>query len=343
MKDKRLGVLYGQAVGDSLGLPAEFKSAKAINTLWPDPTWPTEFQPTVRMSRNHSWKAGEYSDDTEQAVCLLDAYLEGVTNGQDPTGPIDLLLVAKHFIHWMNTNGRGMGNHTLQVFSHGRFLTDPLYASEMVWRESGRTSAPNGAVMRTAYVGIIRPWDEMWTDIMAEDVAQVTHFDPRCVASAVAVSVAIASLCRGDTLDQALTRAAVRASRHDAASEFWILTATLAELELDEGMDKPRTNHFPPIGFTYKCLGAGFWAVREAKRRLDEVVGDPDVATLQDIWLGTLRAVIRAGGDADTNGAVAGAMLGAMLGARAIPEHLVSGLVEREGLDRRFGQLGGPT
>lgn len=52
-----------------------------------------------------------------------------------------------------------------------------------------------------------------------------------------------------------------------------------------------------------------------------------------------LEAVILAGGDADTNGAVAGAMLGAYLGMERIPEVLVKGLVGREALDQRLLRL----
>jgi len=46
-----------------------------------------------------------------------------------------------------------------------------------------------------------------------------------------------------------------------------------------------------------------------------------------------------AGGDADTNGAVAGAMLGAAVGFRGIPPHLIEGLFDRQQLESRLSLL----
>jgi ADP-ribosylglycohydrolase len=187
--------------------------------------------------------------------------------------------------------------------------------------------------MRTSYVGILRPWDLDWTEAVAVEMAKVTHFDPRCVAGAVALSVAIATLIDTDgDVQEAFQQACTRADKYDPVAHTWILDRSLASLELDEDMDKPRGNSFPPIGFTYKCLGAAFWALREFQR-----LPEGDASTNR--FLDVLRAVIRAGGDADTNGAVAGAMLGALVGASGIPNHLITGLVERAGLDRRFERL----
>jgi ADP-ribosylglycohydrolase len=342
--NKVRAVVYGQAIGDALGLPAEFKSAKAINTLWPDKAWPTTYQETRRMGSSN-WKPGEWSDDTEQAICVLDAYLQGVGIGnhvsvgkdfdgkvRDPADHIDLRIVAQQFLHWAATNGRGMGNHTAKVFEHPLFTLEPTLAASDVWEQSGKKAAPNGAVMRTSYVGILRPWDLDWTTAVAEEVAATTHADPRCIASAVAVSVAIACLVNGGSPGDAFSAAVDYGMLFDTEAGRVIVDGDLASLKLDEGMDGPRGTTFPPIGYTYKCLGAGFWALRRAQKQ--KVTLSP-----QENYANTLREVIRAGGDADTNGAVAGAMLGAYLGLEGIPPHLVEGLNPKSELDRRVTQL----
>lgn len=46
-----------------------------------------------------------------------------------------------------------------------------------------------------------------------------------------------------------------------------------------------------------------------------------------------LLAVVRTGGDADTNAAVACAILGAKFGFSSIPDEYVSGLIGKEQLD----------
>ena len=339
--NKVRAVVYSQAIGDALGLPAEFKSAKAIRTLWPDESWPSVYQETRRLG-SCNWKAGEWSDDTEQAICVLNAYLQGVGVGEhvsvgkdyggkvrDPAEHIDLRLVAQQFLLWAASNGRGMGNHTAKVFEHPFFTLAPTVAATDVWEQSGRKAAPNGAVMRTAYVGILRPWDLDWTAEVAAEVAATTHADPRCIASAVAVSVAIATLVRGQDIYTAIGNALLFGGKHDPEVREWI-GKPLSELKLDEGMDGPRGTTFPPIGYTYKAMGAGFWAIIEFTRR-DEAMYDD---LYEDRFADVLRMVIRAGGDTDTNGAVAGAMLGALVGAENLPEHLVEGLNPKSELDR---------
>lgn len=333
---KLRGVVYGQAVGDALGLPVEFQSAKAIRSRlqdWRDAKgWPETYRATART--NYGWTAGEWSDDTEQAICLLDSYLEGIEAGQDPSHPIDVRIVAKQSLHWAATNGRGMGNHTAKVLEHFLFPLEPLTAAQDVWEQSGRQAAPNGAVMRTAYVGVLRPWDIPWTAQEAARCAATTHADPRCQASAVAVSVAIAELVTGSSIAGAVASATREASVHDPEVHVWLGGQSLTDLRLDEGMDTHvRGNPFPPIGFTYKCLGAAFWALWHAQ------LLSPLRVSERERFAKSLTAVICAGGDTDTNGAVAGALLGAYLGEAGIPPLLLNGLQPKSELDRRIDAI----
>lgn len=332
--DKVRAVVYGQAIGDALGLPVEFKSAKAIRSLvagWED-EWPKAYRRTSRKGNLEVWKAGEWSDDTEMALCILDAFLQGVKEGRSPKEHPDLLIVADQFVKWAQTNGRGMGNHTWKCLQDALFLLDPRAVAHEVWEASGRQAAPNGAVMRTAYVGVLRPWDLDWTAEAAAECAATTHADPRCVASAVAVSVAVAALVTGQDVHAAVGHAVVFGGRHDPNVKDWV-TKGLDELRLDEGLDDPRSERMPPIGFTYKAMGAGFHALLLA------VPVKGVRASPRERFRRSLEAVIMAGGDADTNGAVAGALLGAYLGMDGLPEVLVRGLEPRAELDRRLVRL----
>ena len=326
-QDRIKGALYGQAIGDSLGLPGEFKSSTLLAKKYGKGE-PNCYEAVDRKGMGGSWKPGEWSDDTEQALAILDAYLDD--------GDIVPRTVAKKFTDWAQTNGRGMGNHTWNVISDAHFLLDPIAVSEAVWEKSGRRSAPNGGVMRTSVVGILRPADLLWTERAAATVCRVTHADPRCVASAVAISVAIAVLVEGGGVESALDNATARAQDyHSEINDY--ADMTLEQLQLDEGMDGPRKGR-PPIGYTYKCAGAGLWALGEMgnlfKRRMR--IGPP-------MFLSILQRVIRAGGDTDTNGAVAGAVLGAAMGFRNMDrlamKPLVEGLQPREELDSRLALL----
>ena len=70
------------------------------------------------------------------------------------------------------------------------------------------------------------------------------------------------------------------------------------------------------VGYTLKTMAAGLWAYWNAK-------------TFED----GLLSVVRAGGDADTNAAVACAILGAKFGFNSIPKEYVDGLIYKEQLD----------
>ena len=70
--------------------------------------------------------------------------------------------------------------------------------------------------------------------------------------------------------------------------------ASLDDLDLDDPMD---------MGYTLKAMSVALWASQQS--------GDFET---------TVTEVVNAGGDADTNGAVAGAIAGARTGSDGIPE-----------------------
>ena len=70
------------------------------------------------------------------------------------------------------------------------------------------------------------------------------------------------------------------------------------------------------MGYTLKTMAAGLWAYWHAKSFEEG-----------------LLAVVNAGGDADTNAAVACAILGAKFGFNAIPKEYVDGLRNKEKLE----------
>ncbi len=292
--EKVRAVVYGQAIGDALGVPVEMKTRAQIVALG---GITQEYKASSR-SNGESFKAGQHSDDTDMSNCILDAYLA------DPTQDIDLLKLAGLFVTWSHTQ-LGMGSHTRKVLSHPNYLSDPWTTSRLIWVEREKTvptpPAPNGAVMRAAVVGTLRPWDPVWTNGTAGDCARITHFGDSCVASAILISSWVASELRGVsyTPDNHMDWRYIR--------------------EGFETLDKK------PMGETSKPYYAAAWAMNKAS----------------DFWSG-VKAVIEAGGDTDTNGAVAGACLGAKFGIgeeKGIPQILIEGLLGRKELDERIERL----
>ncbi|CAF5177449.1 unnamed protein product, partial [Rotaria magnacalcarata] len=93
------------------------------------------------------WKRGDWTDDTDQWILILDTLTEGKG---------DEKVFAKKLKRWIENGfrevgdsvGMGLGANVQQVVYSDGYLTDPLKISEMVWERSNRQAAPNGAVMR---------------------------------------------------------------------------------------------------------------------------------------------------------------------------------------------------
>lgn len=154
--------------------------------------------------------------------------------------------------------------------------------------------------------GIPHFWDEDTVCAAADSFCRTTHADPRCVASCLVVALCVSRLLRGeDTEDimESVARPAMAKARAECAlSEEWDEEMQRhAEGELsDLNLDERKT-----IGYTFKCLGAGLWALRSS-------------GSFESV----LNQLILAAGDADTNGTVAGALLGCRLGFSQLPKDL---------------------
>lgn len=287
MTDRVRGCLVGLAVGDALGAAAEFlkehQVEKAFGML-------DEYQDSPEFD------AGEFTDDTSMALAMAEAIIDA--------GAVDLEAIAEAFIRWMRSDGRGIGGLTYQALRLIEKGSSPGEAGLKAWEASDRTAAGNGAVMRCAPVALF-DWRE--PDKLIEDsilTSRITHYDPRCCWSCVAVNSAIGAVLR-DEDPFATAMEAISGKCHEL--EYALQDSQVSGLEL---MALDRSD----MGYTILTTQAAFTALREF-----------------DSFERGIVEVVHKGGDADTNAAVAGALLGAKYGLSAIPEKWVTGL---ESLDR---------
>lgn len=73
--------------------------------------------------------------------------------------------------------------------------------------------------------------------------------------------------------------------------------------------------------------------------RLSKKNSAPNGALMRTCILGIWDWQNAAGGDTDTNGAVAGALMGARMGYAALPETWVTGLLNKELLEERIERI----
>jgi len=282
LRDRYRGALLGLAAGNALGLPVEFWPSADIRKKYPD---------GVREIDSAELEL-PWDDDLAQAAILAEAILEHDTLRHDD--------LAARLLEWDESNGRGMGNLTRAVINALRQGIPPSEAARLVWERDGGSPAGNGAVMRCAPVALRWRADRGRLLEETEHSVLVTHHDPRCVWSAYAVNLAVASALEGrvpgfEEIAQAMDHAG--ASAHTVLAVRSASGRRLEHLTLDG----------TAIGFTLKTMQVGLWCLENASEFEESLV-----------------AVIGAGGDTDTNGAVAGAILGALMGAESIPPRWVA-------------------
>ena len=298
--DRIKGCLFGEAIGDALGLGTEFMTSIQVKEHYPDGL--LDYNQFVRDRHRSIWTPGEWTDDTDMALCIVDAMLEDEA--------INPMTVARNFRNWLDGNPKGCGRHTAMVVGLGDYLDNPMEVSKVIWEASANESAPNGALMRNAPIGL---WN---SDISknAENICRITHYDPRCVGSCVVHSTLINNLVWRDEIlsSDNLTE---MADQYDGRIQEYILLGK-------QGLDALDLDEEKTIGYTLKGLGTAIWGYFHA----------------ENFEHGLLK-IVNKGGDADTNGAIACSLLGAKFGYSGIPLKYINGLAHLNLLNDKVNRL----
>lgn len=296
--DRAAGVLLGQAVGDALGVPYEFGTA----------TYDPEAGPELVGGGLGGYAPGEWSDDTQMAVCVAEIAATGV----DLTSDAGLTAVTNGFLRWYASGPADIGNQTRavlgatqDVIGHAgsgpdgwhRPMHDLMQSASWDHHEKTGRSAGNGALMRTSVVGLVALDDPDRTARSARAVARLTHWDTLAGDSCALWSEAVRLAVVEGVLD---LRAGLEVLGGPQLRARW--AGLIDEAESNE----PAT--FTPNGFTVTALQAAWSAIHHT--------GDRSGA---DHVEAALRAAIGIGDDTDTVAAIAGGLLGARYGMSALP------------------------
>lgn len=226
-----------------------------------------------------------FDDDAAMALLLGESLRE--------RGGFDAQDVAERWVRWMKADGRGIGLTTERAL---RLIEGGVEPFEAGRQTLGPRSASNGAVMRCLPVAL-RYHDNVDKLVrVSTQQAAITHADDRCTWGAVAVNLAARELLRGNHhfLEEVLHRleGAPRALIEAIGRVAWE-----PESDLPLGVEGEAG-----AGYVVHCVEIAFWCA----------VHRPSVEE-------ALIFLAEAGGDTDTNAAVAGALLGARDGETGIP------------------------
>jgi ADP-ribosylglycohydrolase len=299
IKDKVKGIIFGQAIGDALGLGTEFLTKKQVAELYPDGY--DYYDQMVRDKHRKRWAIGSWTDDTDQFLCVLDSLIENQT--------VDELDIAKRFKHWLDSNGMGVGQTPYKVLNLPQYEKQPKKGAKLIWKIKKKSIAPNGGLMRNSIVGTYKFWDTDEVIRNSISICELTHYDPRCKDSCAIVSSLIAAELNSqpiswDELNISLDGFDKRIKEYTISPNDKI-----ENLRLDESNS---------LGYTLKALNAGVWSYYNSNNFRE-----------------SLLKIILEGGDADTNGCIVGSLLGAKFGFKSIPSQWIDGLLGKDILEKK--------
>lgn len=307
MRSKLLGCTYGNAVGDALGAPAEFKSRGTCYLTWPD-----GLREMLPAGQTRSKNGGEYTDDTEMMVAI------GL--GIIAAGKFNPAAVAKEFHEWYRGHPPDVGCQTSSILS--KISESYGYAVDIAMSECGDYRSGNGSVMRQA-ICVAYAAEASYLEAMhlAELQSALTHASRQCFDSCKLLMMVCKLLLDEqwhlnekdfDPLKfgrKAVTTAFRYAEIHNFHPKVLGMLEKLESIESEEDI--------PTSGYVIDTMVRALYPLY----------------TCQSFEDGLVQCIMQ-GGDADSAGAVCGSLLGLRDGFDAIPSDWVEAVQARENAHR---------
>ncbi len=295
------GCLLGCAVGDALGMPTEEGPSRQAGQTIREACGVDRVDGYLHSPNPDFLARGQYTDDTQQTICLAETYLE--TNGQfDPLRFYGKLKEA------VSEKMRGVGPSTIRVL-------DALAAGreqDLLDGQLASGSPSNGGAMRISPAALLfhRNEDRLRQEVVKATLA--THRHPRAVAGACAQAFLIASRVEQPTehLDPVLLRREL--------VEF----VTPVDAGLADILGGQRGEHVPGRS----C-------------RVEDTIPPVVEAFLScpTSWAEGVLGQVNSDGDTDTKASMLGSVLGVHNGIEAIPSDWIEDLENgRKGRDYLF-------
>ena len=295
--DRAIAALFGLALADAMGMPAQTLDRPAIHERYGGVQGlidPFDGHPV-----SHGLVAGQVTDDIEQTILLARRLTKTPARFDETAWANDLLA-------W-EQDVRRRGLLDLLGPSSKRALVALLDGAPA--SEAGKKGTTNGGAMRIAPVGIATPaWRVRAFVDQVETVCRVTHHTGEAIAAAAAVSAVVSLGVAGMAFEDALPKA-LTAARSGQSRGHRLGVSDLAD-RIERALFLAKQGDPEIIAdcvgnsvASHESVPAAFAITRIAK-------GDP--------WRAALIAA-NIGGDTDTIGAIAASMAAACRGMGSLP------------------------
>jgi ADP-ribosylglycohydrolase len=350
------GTIFGQALGDAIGLSTEYMELSEIKTKYYDNNIKLDdtftFEKIVQDYHRSTWRQGDWTDDTDLLVLGIKSYIEA-------NGKANAYLFRKELDEWYkngipecdDTKPHGCG------YTIGMIWGDPFFLDNDISLAARRAylynpSFPcsirsNGGVMRTSWIGATH-YENI--DMLAENTIEnciVTHCDPYCVGSALFINLLIAEIINSTTgifdLNIAIQNT-IQNTRKYLAEYIHIFNIRIIR---DINNLKETDPFYNVIRDNYK-----YFKIYHVENIIDDIKFYINKKSLSDLkinenisytnlpigiavislkkiinnkasFMDVIMDIVKMGGDADTNCAITGAVCGAFIGFDKLPQHLI--------------------
>lgn len=301
VKNGVLGVLYGQAIGDAMGMPSELWPIEKIRNFFGSKI--TEFLDGPQSNEiARYFTKGQYTDDTNQALVILDALIE---NNWEPNEQI----LVNHLMEWADDVGAWTNNilgpsskAALTAIKNGenaRIVTDK--------------SLTNGCGMRIAPIGaLFNPNERDQLIEMVYNVTKITHSTDVAISGAAMIAAMVTAGLANYSWDEMITYAI---DVHDDALNLGASTWAASNRErLKIGLELANKYFNDEAAFAksiYEIVGTG--------TQISESI--PTAISIAYYTRNVEKCAIfcaNLGGDTDTIGAIATAICGSKQGFDSI-------------------------
>lgn len=310
------GALYGQMLGDAMGMPSELWPRTRIKNHF---GWIDRFLPGP--SENIAacyFNAAQYTDDTSMAIALADALIEC-------EGQIEPMVIGRHILQWalafdaFEKNILGPASKTaLNALRRGTDI-----------RELENNGVTNGAAMRVSPLGCLLPTHSLSDFICNVELASsVTHKSDVAVAGATTIAWAVSKAIDGASTWGGIRDelpAVAQAAQNKRVTTYSASLACRIELALDAVTRANGT--LGAMSRIYDLIGTGAEIIESVPAAIAMV----ELAQTDPNRCAILCANL--GGDTDTIGAMATTICGAINGVTSIAPHFKQQLDEANCLD----------
>jgi len=305
--DRVLGGLFGQALGDAYAMPAYLHPRDTRENYG---EWVEEFYPGPPGHPAHDGlKAGQVTDDTEQAFSLADMIIKD--------GKVTVSGAARALVNWYESidgdNSPYVGPSSRRACQALREGADPT--------TTGNQGDTDGGAMRISPVGLIHPGDPVKAVTDAALACTPSHNTRVAISGSAAVAGAIArAMIPGSTLEEVVQTGIHSASQGEEYGNTWLGASVPRRIELAVKLASSDKDVYNRILDLYDLIGSTL-ATSETVPCAFGIL----VLSAGDIMT-CAKYSAAVSGDADTVGAIACAIAGAWNGFAKFPADAIQTL-----------------